>query len=225
MVCLSVLLATSSCTEPNDGVRPNDDGSQIGTGDSGSPSDRDAAGDRDGRADGVGDGSTDRPAPAHLSVDSASHDFGLVPVGTASMGWTFIVSNDGGSTSDGVSAMLDAAAISAGFSITDECSGNPLAAGTSCHVIVGFSPPFVGKQQGSVLFHATGFDASATLLGEGITPGTLTIDPPMQDFGLVVMPAHSIDRTFTVKNTGEGSSGMIATRARRHRRGQLRDHR
>ncbi len=209
MVCLSVLLTASSCTEPMDsGGRLNEDASQIGTGD-GASLDRDATIDRtDGHAD--GDGSTDRPAPAHLVVDSTSHDFSLVPVGTASMSATFTVSNDGGSTSDGVSVVLDAASAGAGFSITDECGGNPLPAGTSCRVFVVFSPTVVGKQQGSVAFHATGFDAVASLLGEGITPGTLTIDPLTQSFGLVVMPANSIDRTFTVKNTGEGISGMIA---------------
>jgi hypothetical protein len=165
LVGLSVVLAASSCTEPFDsGGRLNKDASQVQIGDGGSPLDHGAA---DGHAG--GDGATDRSTLAHLFVDSTSHDFGLVPVNTSSAGGTFTVTNDGGATSDVLSVVLDGA--SAGFSlITDECSRNSLAAGASCRVVVGFSPTVAGKQQGSVAFHATGSDASATVLGEGITP-------------------------------------------------------
>jgi len=189
--------------------RLNRDGSGIDSGDGASPRDLGAS---DGRSDGHadGDGATDRTTLAHLFVDSTSHDFGLIPVNTASAGGTFTVKNDGGGTSDPLSVVLDGASV--GFSlISDECSGNPLAAGASCRIVVVFSPTVAGKQQGSVTFHATDFDASATVLGEGITSGTLAIDPTAQPFGLVVMPASSSDQTFTVTNTGEGSSGTIAT--------------
>ena len=206
VVCLSVVLATSSCTEPTDSSgRPNKDASQINVDDAARPLDLGAS---DGHVD--GDGATDRPTPAHLLVDSTSHDFGPVTINTASAGGTFTVTNDGSSASGVLSVVLDGS--SAGFSlITDECNGNPLPAGGSCHVVVGFSPVVVGKLTGSVTFHATGFDASAMLLGEGITPGTLAIDPTAQAFGLVVIPQFSKDQTFKVTNTGDGSSGMITT--------------
>ena len=115
---------------------------------------------------------------------------------------------------------------SAGFSlITDECGGKSLAAGASCRVVVGFSPTVAGKQQGSVAFHAIGFDASATVLGEGITPGDA--DHRSDLTGLRIGGHARVQQRPDIQGDQHrrGQQRHDRDRARRHRRAQLRDHR
>ena len=210
LVCLSVLLAASSCTEPYDSSGQQHDASTIDKGD-GASLDL-GAGDRtDGRVD--GDGATDGPRSL-LSLDITTHDFDRVVINTASAGATFTIKNNGTVLSDPLSVMINAAGASAGFSLmsdNDGCEGTRLPPGGTCQVVVSFTPTTVDKQMGLLIFRATGFDAVATLLGEGITPGTLSIDPTTQSFGLVVINKISIDQTFKVTNTGEDKTGMITT--------------
>lgn len=210
-VGVALLALLGSCTEPRD----TSDNQQIGVGGV-------DGGDSDGR-DGplIGDApATDaRPgsdaareggAAAHLVIDKTAHDFGQVLVNTASATAEFAVTNDGGAASGAVSAVF--VQMVAGFSVkSDECASKPLAAGARCRVAVIFSPTAAGKVQASLRFTAPGFDVTATLTAEGITPGALQVAPLMQDFGAVVPPGASSSQTFTVTNTGQQKSGVIAT--------------
>ena len=209
---VALLASLASCTEPRDtsGTEP------IGVGDGGSDG-GDAAADvptkvdapaTDARPD--GDAAREGGAAAHLVIDKTAHDFGQVLVNTPSATAEFAVSNDGGAASGAVSAAF--VQIVAGFSVkSDECANKPLAVGARCRVAVIFSPTAAGKVQASLRFTAPGFDVTATLTAEGITPGALKVAPLMLDFGAVVPPGASSSQTFTVTNTGQQKSGVIAT--------------
>jgi len=203
---VALLASLGSCTEPRD-----TSGSIQAV--------IDAGGDRqtvevlpptDARPD--GDAARDGATPAHLVLDKTSHDFTQVLINLGSAPAEFVVTNDGGAASGPVTAMLTGPPV--GFAVkTDECAGKPLAPGARCRVVTLFSPTVPGKVQGTLKFTAPGFDQSATLTAEGITPGALQITPATQDFGTAVPPVPGSTQTFTVANTGQEKSGMILTAA------------
>src|ERR1039458_3265589 len=88
---------------------------------------------------------------------------------------------------------------SAGFTETDNCSGN-IGANSFCKMSVFFAPTTVGKISGTVNVNdnADSLLASVTVSGTGVAPATLT--PVILAFGSQAVDTTSAAKTTTLKN-------------------------
>jgi hypothetical protein len=107
--------------------------------------------------------------PAVLSITPTSHDFGNVPIGTASAPRTFVVTNSGGQS--GVVTYTISGAHEFRVS-NDLCTGRTLATGGTCSFDVRFIPPGppapgLGPHEATLAVDAPGTSASASLAGFG----------------------------------------------------------
>jgi len=89
------------------------------------------------------------------------------------------------------------------FSIaSDSCSGAPVAAQASCEIAVAFDPAFPGVDTGSLtITYNSGETLTIALSGSGGPPVTF-INPPVLDFGDVLVGALSPPQTVTVTDNG-----------------------
>ena len=127
-----------------------------------------------------------------ISVTPTSRDFGSIEVGT-SMDRSFTVENVGGGTLSG------SASVSAPYSIVSGGTYS-LGAGASQTVTVRYNPTAAGTHNSDVTF--TGGDGiSRSVSGSAYNPGELSVAPSGHDFGSVEV-GTTVDRTFTVHNTG-----------------------
>ena len=155
----------------------------------------------DGGTDGGGGNAT-------LTIDKATQDFGTVVTGMSSAPTSFTITNTG----TGTSGTLASTITGTGFSIaTNTCATMTLAPAATCNIGVVFSPTTAVAATGMLtVTGAPGGTAGAALTGNGVAPGELSISPPTQDFGMVVMGGNSATTTFTVTNTGGTPTGALA---------------
>lgn len=137
--------------------------------------------------------------PALLSMSpSGTVNFGDV----ASNGFqslSFGVTNLG----QGTSGVVGVVPTGAGFSVINSTCTGTLAGGASCDFVVRFSPGSLGVKNGTLVVSASpGGTQNATLTGNGVAPGALTITPVGLDFGDVVVGQTGPAQSFTVRNTG-----------------------
>jgi hypothetical protein len=146
-------------------------------------------------------------APAQLSwsptTSSGTYDYGTLDAGAGqTKAVTFTLANAGGMASGALAITLPG---SAAFTITqDGCTGRSLGPKKSCTVTVEYAPTSSGQSDSATLT-ATGEHASATLTltGKSLTPTpNLTFNPDGYKFG----PVASATQTFTITNSGTGSS-------------------
>ncbi len=88
----------------------------------------------------------------------------------------------------------------------DLCTGTTVVAGGTCTVTVRFYPRNTGAATGALVVTQGGNTATANITANGIVGASITVTPPgtvaaPNDFGTVIATA-SLDRTFTVTNTG-----------------------
>jgi len=90
-----------------------------------------------------------------------------------------------------------------GFSETDNCSGG-VAAGSSCSIMVVFSPTSAGSKTASisVSYQGLGTPATATLSGTGVNTATVSLIPGTLTFPTELIGAVSQPQTVTLTNTG-----------------------
>ena len=137
--------------------------------------------------------------PGNLSLSPTSYQFGHVVVGTVSARQSFTASNSGGTA-----VSLGAASVSgAGYSIATNSCGSSLAPGASCAMQVTFKPVTTGDMPGALNLPnaSSGSTATASLDGQGVSPGVLTLTPSPVAFGSVLNNA-SATMAVTVQNTG-----------------------
>ncbi len=137
-------------------------------------------------------------APGNLSLSPTSLVFGSVVIHTSSAAQSITAHNSGG-----VAVSLGPAAISgAGYSMTGNC-GSSLAAGASCTVQIVLTPPTTGDLPGSFSLPGqySGPTATASLDGQGVTPGALMLTPDPAAFGDTVVNT-SASQTVSIQNTG-----------------------
>jgi len=152
-----------------------------------------------------------RPPAAMLTIDRSSVSFGSISLGAISPGTTFTITNTGAEASGALATALtgaDAASFAVG---TNTCTGT-LGPAATCQVAVTFSPLATGTKAASLMVMGMpGGTVAAALDGEGIGLGALTISSSVSEFGSVVAgQTGTIVATFTVTNTGTGTSGALS---------------
>ena len=156
------------------------------------------------------DAPIDAPLPPPvLTLTPLTSDFGSVTLGQTSPTTSFTVTNTGGSDSGAISAVLMGSG-SSNFSIeSNTCT--TLAANATCTVGISFSPGTQGMKNANLQISATpGGSVVAALDGTGVPIGNLSISPPSNAFGNVVVGATSATAaTFTVTNTGGTTTGTL----------------
>jgi hypothetical protein len=147
-------------------------------------------------------------APAQLTVAPTTEDFGAVVLGAASTDVTFTVTNAGGVAS-GVPAVTLTGPDMGEFVIgTNNCTAAIAGAGM-CTVLVHFAPSTGGTKNAALnVTAAPGGTVNVPLTGNGLKPGTLSMTPPTNDFGAVLLGQSSSDFTFTVMNAGMAATGV-----------------
>jgi hypothetical protein len=127
--------------------------------------------------------------------------------GASSSDVSFTVKNTGDVSTGAVTMSLTGSG-AANFGITaDTCSGNSLGAGGTCTLSVHFQPGARGPLSATLLASSTmGGSDSASLTGVGLGPALLAVTPSTQNYGSHVL-SSTTDASFTVKNTGDVSSG------------------
>jgi subtilisin family serine protease len=131
------------------------------------------------------------PGDPVLSVNPASRDFGIVPVGS-SANRVFIVKNTGGGTLTGTATTTPPFSIVSGGSFSR-------AAGVTNNLVVRFTPTTPGVFTADVTVTSNGGDITVTVTGigagvSGITPSSVDLASP---------PA-----TFTITGNGFANSGF-----------------
>ena len=146
---------------------------------------------------------------AQLVLSPASYQYGTITVGAKSASQTFTVTNTGGGASGPVSVAITGT--NAGdFTQASSTCGASIPAGSSCAVKVVFAPSATGARSATLTATASpGGSASAHLTGSGAARALLAISPSTFDYGPVVVGSNSVAKTFTVTNTGQGTSGTL----------------
>ncbi|HEY3816020.1 MAG TPA: choice-of-anchor D domain-containing protein [Polyangiaceae bacterium] len=151
--------------------------------------------------------------PANLTVSPTSQPMGTVAQNASSGDLPFVVTNSGGQTSGTLTATLGGTG-SAAFGLgTDGCTGQTLAAGTSCTVNVHFTPSTVtplGSTVATLSVAATpGGTATANLTGTTAAPASLLVAPVNEPYPNTPQGTVSPDVTFTVYNKGGVATGAL----------------
>jgi len=134
--------------------------------------------------------------PGSISVTPAAYDFGTLVTGTtAQVG--FLVTNSGGTAVSNGTATVTGGPFSivsgAGFSVPGFGSTN---------VTVQFAPLTADAFTNTVVFStANGGDATNTVSGTGLTPGSVAVTPASWDFGMLAT-GTTAEASFVVTNSG-----------------------
>ena len=161
-------------------------------------------------------------APALLAISDVGYDFGTVPTG-GTVEKLFTVNNSGAFTATSIAG----ATLSAPFAfkggtfpgLGGDCSAT-LNAGSSCTIMVTFSPASTGAQNTTVQINyyngSSNQNAQRAVTGTGAAPATLTLsDTNPFNFGTKATGSFT-DKSITVTNTGGvpataiGGSGLAA---------------
>jgi|GEM_PF-1458478 len=148
-------------------------------------------------------------APAQLSLTPPSFDFGTLPLNTSSAPAVFTLTNTGDVATSNLTILLDPPLHD--FAITSNTCpmGGSLGGGVACSISVTFTPTTTGQQVTSLRASATeGGTVSSSLSGAGTTQAALAITPSTYDYGNVIVN-QSATTTFTVRNTGGATSGIL----------------
>lgn len=159
----------------------------------------------------VTDGSViDGPAPvARIQIASPSYDFGGVTIGTMSFSLSIEVSNLGtGATGTlGMTRGGDGA----DFAVSnDGCTNTSLAVGATCTFKVTFSPGAAGARASTFVVSDPSVSAETIFKGVGLAAGVLEITPSPFDFHTQAVGGTTQPQSFTVRNTGSTSLGLVA---------------
>jgi hypothetical protein len=157
----------------------------------------------------------DGRAPAALALAPEAYDFGGVVLGGA--GQASVTVTNAGDLPLALSGSSLAASSDAGFSVlSSSCGAGTVLGGSegsaSCRVDLEFRPDRVDVAMGALSVTAEGgLEATLTLRGEGLLPGSLIVEPAADesaDFGSVVV-GEPATRRFRVENPGAEPSGAI----------------
>jgi Abnormal spindle-like microcephaly-assoc'd, ASPM-SPD-2-Hydin/Protein of unknown function (DUF1573) len=142
------------------------------------------------------------PAPAYLSANSLSAQFGSVPVGTQNT-QAIALKNTGGQSL----SISSIAAKGTGFAVTGFTTPIALAAGAQTQITVAFLPTTATSFSGSVAIASNASDSQITIVLTGTGTGssqTLSVSPTSLVFGNVDVNGSETQQV-TLKNTGNSS--------------------
>ena len=139
--------------------------------------------------------------PGSISLNPGAFDFGSGVIGSTSPTQMVTVSNTGGAT-----VGLGTLGVSGDFALSGSTCGASLAAAQSCTVAVAFHPTSEGTRSGllTVPGDGTGSSASATLSGNGTTPGQVVFTPGSLAFGTVAT-GDAQTKSITATNSGQNA--------------------
>jgi hypothetical protein len=152
-------------------------------------------------------------SPSGLVASPSSESFGTVAVGATSAPANVTFSNSGpGAT--GVLASTVTGADAAAFAVaSDGCSGKSLGVGETCEVKVQFAPHAAGAQQADLTVadqHGTVAVVALTGDGASASPGSLSVAPTTQDFGMLASGSKSAAVPFAFANHGGTATPPLA---------------
>ncbi len=90
----------------------------------------------------------------------------------------------------------------------DDCSGSPLAAGSSCSISVTFKPSTATSQDAILRISGGPVDVNVMLSGNGVLPAALSSSPTLVNFGSSVTAVASAVSVLTITNTGGSTTGV-----------------
>jgi hypothetical protein len=140
-----------------------------------------------------------------------SYDFMQVVDGTtaASDTQSFYLNNSGGVMS-GVPKITITGPNSADFVLTKNLCTAALAPSQTCEFDIGFGPTAVATETATVTISAPGTTSTTLAIqGEGVKQAALASTPSTYNFGNVTQGQTSGAETFTIKNTGNVTTGPI----------------
>ena len=145
-----------------------------------------------------------------ISIAPSSLTFASQSAGTISPPQTVTVTNYGNAplTITQITATGD-------FTSTDNCTGTPIAAGSSCTAQVSFLPSVAGARTGvlTVYGNAPGGQATASLSGTATAAATIVLNPVTINFSSTLVGATSTAQNITISNTGNATSAITAISA------------
>jgi hypothetical protein len=149
-----------------------------------------------------------QPPKANLEVSATIQAFGSIPVGQGSPGSVVTIKNSGGADAR-VSAVLVGANAADFKVLASTCADQPLAAGATCQLQVGFQPSAQGTRAATLTVKAPNAKAppALTLTGTGqgtaaavtFSPPSIVITAPIKAAGVNDVPVATV---VTVKNNG-----------------------
>jgi len=149
-------------------------------------------------------------SPASLAITPTSAAF-TANVGATSASVVFNVGNSGNATSGTLTAALTGANATE-FTITDNKCILPLVALTTCSIQVAFKPIAAGAKTASLNVTTGATAITAALTGTATGGPALTIAGPAS-LGSVTVGQAGPAATFTVANTGGGTTGSLSLSA------------
>jgi hypothetical protein len=140
-----------------------------------------------------------------LLFTPSSFDFGDVPLNNSSASQVVTVTNV-----SGASILMDGTDGGSGvFTGSNDCQGQTLANGASCHMTYQFNPTALGVATGTTdMGNWTGSSFSIGFTGNGINQ--FLISPIGFDFGNVVVNTTSAVQSVVVKNVGSATADVFA---------------
>ena len=141
-----------------------------------------------------------------VSVSPISLAFGDQGTGTTSSPQTITLTNVGTSTLNIQSISFTG---SSNFAETDNCGGG-VAAGSSCSIMVTFSPTSKGLKQARLIvkYQGLGSPAVVPVSGTGVNPPTVSLSPASLSFPTELIGTASLPQTVTLTNTGTLTVGI-----------------
>ena len=150
-------------------------------------------------------------APAALAVNPTSNNYGTATVNTDGSTVPFTVTNTGDVATAALGTSLGGTDASQFVIAAGNTCGGTLAAGATCMVSVRFHPLTAGAKSATLtITGGAGVSVAATLTGNAVSAGVLTINSGSQDFGGVLLGGMSSNTIFTITNTGGSPTGVLA---------------
>jgi hypothetical protein len=144
-------------------------------------------------------------APAAISLNPLSLNFGTVTVGSTAAAQNIAVSNSGGLT-----ATLQPPTVSGDFQITATTCGGSLAPGVGCTLSIDFTPTAAGIRDGTFSLADSAGTQLASLTGVGASVATDTLSPASLTFPGQLVGTASSAQTVTLTNSGDSALTLIA---------------
>ena len=162
-------------------------------------------------ADLSGTGRQPDAVPAALRITPATEAFPDTLVGTRSAPTTLTVTNTGGLPTGPPTASF-AGSVPVQFTVTGSTCESALPPAGSCHLAVRFDPTGRGSSTADLsVTGSPGGTVTATLTGKGLAPAALQVTPEQQGFAATLVGEHSEPVDLTVTNTGDVTTGPLAT--------------
>ncbi len=148
---------------------------------------------------------------ASITAQPATLAFGSVLTSTTQSA-ALTLSNPGGLSTGNLAVTLGGSDAAQFSLVSDGCTGQRLAPGGSCALMIGFTPLSAGAKSANLAVTATpGGPLSVPVSGTGLTQGALTATPASASFADTLVGQSTPTQTITVSNSGGSATGNLTT--------------